>query len=394
MASSNLQNEFTRKNQTVLQRPPCHRPKYRPRKKLKSAQQSMFNRSSAWLKPLLIVRNPNFRWRWYGQGPMQPFAIICRGLQVNTERGIITWCIWICMVHCGACLQAGIVDFSKVGCVFTSFNSPPVATLSFAPKGQGNKMDFVPTRKVASLLADHGVRIVVSNACGSANASEKGLDANMAKIFLESGISNVGAMQSEVMSGAATLFNTQFYPSFVEKGSSFSLAMREAHRELCKNPMRSARFGMEIPLRDWTVPVAYTSDVNSIIRVPPLPQLPTSPPTFSSLHCSPRLPPLALIPNSTLLAVGETCSPSRKIGRVQTFDHPWMAGGGWQNCPSTPPRSCVESNFCIRSKGYLRRLRTITTTSVCPRIHQKSEKELNVSQCPEPFSELHRSFVE
>ena len=72
-------------------------------------------------------------------------------------------------------------------------------------------MDFVPARKVASLLADHGVRIVVSNACRSAYASEKGLDANMAKIFLEEGISNVGAMQSEVVNGVATLFNTQFY---------------------------------------------------------------------------------------------------------------------------------------------------------------------------------------
>ena len=37
-------------------------------------------------------------------------------------------------------------------------------------------MDFVPARKVASLLADHGVQVVVSNACRSANAFEKGLD--------------------------------------------------------------------------------------------------------------------------------------------------------------------------------------------------------------------------
>ena len=109
----------------------------------------------------------------------------------------------------------------------------------------------MPVRKVASLLADHGVRIVVSNACRSANTSENGPDANMAKMFLEEGISNaVGAMQSEVMSGAATLFNTQFYRSFMEKGSSFSLAVHEARRELCKNPTHSARFGMEIPLQD------------------------------------------------------------------------------------------------------------------------------------------------
>ena len=69
------------------------------------------------------------------------------------------------MVHCGACLQGGIVYFLKIGRVFTSFNSPPIATLSFAPKGQGNKMDFVPAQKVACLLADHSVRIIVSNAC-------------------------------------------------------------------------------------------------------------------------------------------------------------------------------------------------------------------------------------
>jgi len=41
--------------------------------------------------------------------------------------------------------------------------------------------------------------------------------------------------------------------SFVAKGLSFSVAMCKACCELCKNPMRSAQFGMEIPLQDWTV---------------------------------------------------------------------------------------------------------------------------------------------
>ena len=105
---------------------------------------------------------------------------------------------------------------------------------------------------------------------------------------------------------------------------------------------------------------------------PPLPQ--------HSLQCSSRSPPLALIPNSTLLAVGDVLAIKKDLVESRLLIIHGQAGVG----KTALLRHLVESN-CIRSKGYLRRFRTITTTSVCPRIHRKKEREGTQRFLPRTF---------
>ena len=143
-----------------------------------------------------------------------------------------------------------------------------MAGLLFASKTHGGKLDFVPARRIAKLVQQHDIRLVVSNGCRSASTHVHDVEANLATVMLEEGITNVLAMQTEFMSGAAKLFIIQFYRSFLQQGVSFSRAVRDAREHLQHNPVRSARFGLEVPLQDWIVPVAYLTDVDLEIAPP------------------------------------------------------------------------------------------------------------------------------
>ena len=106
-------------------------------------------------------------------------------------------------------------------------------------------MDFIPAGKVAILLCDHGIPLVVSNACQSTNARTAGADANLAWVFIEEGISNIAAMQADMMSGSAASFSANFYRSFLQMGLSFSEAVQAAREELRRDEIQSARFRLE-----------------------------------------------------------------------------------------------------------------------------------------------------
>ena len=83
--------------------------------------------------------------------------------------------------------------------------------------------------------------------------------------MLEAGITNVLAMQTEFMSGAAKFFIMQFYRSFLQHGVSFSRAVRDTRK---RNQTRSGRFGLTVPLQDWILPLAYLTDADSKIVSP------------------------------------------------------------------------------------------------------------------------------
>jgi len=143
-----------------------------------------------------------------------------------------------------------------------------VAGLFFASKTQDSKLDFVPARRIGKVVQEHGIRLIVSNGCRSASTDVHDVEANLAAVMLEEGITNVLAMQTEFMSGAAKLFIIQFYHSFLQQGKSFSRAVRDARKYLQCNQTRSARFGLEVTLQDWIVPVAYLTDADLKIAPP------------------------------------------------------------------------------------------------------------------------------
>ncbi|KAF2842361.1 hypothetical protein M501DRAFT_988587 [Patellaria atrata CBS 101060] len=119
--------------------------------------------------------------------------------------------------------------------------------------------------KVGKILKRHSVPLVVLNACESARAN-CGDDANIAKIFEQEGVQKVLAMSFKISSSAANLFLSKFYNEFLITGTSFSRAAAEARSFLRTFSIRQARFGLELPLKDWFVPVIYGSDHDVVIR--------------------------------------------------------------------------------------------------------------------------------
>ncbi|TFK68822.1 hypothetical protein BDN72DRAFT_649370 [Pluteus cervinus] len=159
----------------------------------------------------------------------------------------------------------------------------PTAGLLFASKTFGRAMDFVPTKKIVTLLHEHGIELVVLNACESANP-RSGDSANLAKALLDEGVYNVVAMQCKVMSGAAMLFSSRFYQKFLQERLPFSEAVSEAQMWLSEHTQRSAKYGLEVSLQDWIVPVVYVKDKDAqIIDHSSLnPKTPPTPPDLLS----------------------------------------------------------------------------------------------------------------
>ncbi|KAJ1323897.1 AAA family ATPase [Microdochium nivale] len=138
----------------------------------------------------------------------------------------------------------------------------------------------VQGRRVASLLAAHGVTFAVLNACNSASAASvasvprsrqnrRGLiaaaaaaaEANLARVLVEhsGGVSHVFAMSYRLQISAVESVTTAFYAALLRDGLSFARSAAAARRAMRNDPARVARFGLEVPLMDWIVPVVYTS---------------------------------------------------------------------------------------------------------------------------------------
>lgn len=90
---------------------------------------------------------------------------------------------------------------------------------------------------VGKLLADHGIPSAVINACESARAN-RGIGANLSRIFARQGVSNTLAMSYKFSSSAAVLFHTKFYECLLVETLPFSEAARHARKTLRDNQER------------------------------------------------------------------------------------------------------------------------------------------------------------
>ncbi|KAF5855440.1 hypothetical protein ETB97_009217 [Aspergillus alliaceus] len=123
--------------------------------------------------------------------------------------------------------------------------------------GDSNKTRPVLALKVATVLRQYDIPLVILNACNSA-AAYFGDDANIAGVLQKKGgVRNVLAMSFRISSATAELFLTRFYFFFLIGGLTLSASSREARRSLRLNTLRPARFGLERELLDAFVPVLY-----------------------------------------------------------------------------------------------------------------------------------------
>ena len=123
---------------------------------------------------------------------------------------------------------------------------------------------------VANLLAGYGVSTVVLNACESARAN-KGIRANLSRIFARKGISNIFAMSYSFSASAAILALNEFFDAFIVNTVPFSEAACYARRKLREVKEREGIDNRQLDIReDWWVPVVYSNhkDVQITIHQP------------------------------------------------------------------------------------------------------------------------------
>ena len=114
--------------------------------------------------------------------------------------------------------------------------------------------DYVPAGKVAAVLQDARVPLVVLNACQS-GAMGKQVEAAVATRLLRAGAASVVAMAYSVYSVAAAEFMTAFYESLFA-GDPVSAAVTAGLRRLFEHDQRPSLKG-DLALADWMVPVHY-----------------------------------------------------------------------------------------------------------------------------------------
>ena len=135
---------------------------------------------------------------------------------------------------------------------------PPMMTgpgeglLAFEQPGGGN--DDVTASKIAAVLAEGRVPVVVLNACQS-GAVGKELEASVATALLKAGCAAVVAMAYSVYAVAAAEFMAAFYESLFA-GASVGQAVGAGRRRLFGHDGRPSPKG-DMPLADWLVPVHY-----------------------------------------------------------------------------------------------------------------------------------------
>ena len=147
-----------------------------------------------------------------------------------------------------------------IGSRAAMMGSPGEGLLAFEKPGGGG--DPVGASKVAAVLAEGRVPVVVLNACQS-GAVGKELEASVATALLKAGCAAVVAMAYSVYAVAAAEFMAAFYESLFT-GAGVGQAVTAGRRRLFEHDERPSPRG-EMPLADWLVPVHY---LRSEVRFP------------------------------------------------------------------------------------------------------------------------------
>jgi tetratricopeptide (TPR) repeat protein/GTPase SAR1 family protein len=122
---------------------------------------------------------------------------------------------------------------------------------------QSGGADEIPADKLAALLRQYQIPIMVLNACQSAMADGDANDifACVAASLIRAGIRSVVAMQYSLYVGGARVFVPEFYKRLFE-ASSVTEAIQQGRRAMYLRQERICLTGFE-KLEDWLVPVLY-----------------------------------------------------------------------------------------------------------------------------------------
>jgi hypothetical protein len=125
------------------------------------------------------------------------------------------------------------------------------------------RRDLIKAEMVAQLLKQHGIQSAVINACNSANPKTDA--ANLAKLLIEHGLTNVVAMSFKLATSAAEIFFDTFYKTLLSDAPNFPNAVAAGREALRLNPQRRANYGLRVHVHDWLVPVLYTNSADDSV---------------------------------------------------------------------------------------------------------------------------------
>jgi len=121
--------------------------------------------------------------------------------------------------------------------------------------GDDNTPHAVEANDIKDLLSQHGIPLVVLNACQSAkHKAEQG--SSLGSLLMQAGIQGVLAMAYSVTVSAAALYVKTLYQQLLQH-NDFNAAARRARFELFNDKQRNAYFNYRIELEDWLLPVVY-----------------------------------------------------------------------------------------------------------------------------------------
>ncbi|HMT94674.1 CHAT domain-containing protein [uncultured Thiothrix sp.] len=118
------------------------------------------------------------------------------------------------------------------------------------------RMDLVHADKLAALLRDYRIPLVVLEACQSAQSDKNPTD-SVAASLLQQGISSVVAMTHSVLVVTAQQFVEPFYQALAQ-GERVASAMLKGQSALMRRTFRFAQPSVgDVHLQDWFVPILY-----------------------------------------------------------------------------------------------------------------------------------------
>lgn len=118
------------------------------------------------------------------------------------------------------------------------------------------RMELVHADKLAALLRDYRIPLVVLEACQSAQSDKNPTD-SVAASLLQQGISSVVAMTHSVLVVTAQQFVEPFYQALAQ-GERVASAMLQGQSSLMRNTFRFAQPSVgDVHLQDWFVPILY-----------------------------------------------------------------------------------------------------------------------------------------
>ncbi len=123
-------------------------------------------------------------------------------------------------------------------------------------------LDSVKAQDLAQVLQESGIRVVILNACQSAQGAEDDAFSSVAARLLRSGIDAVIAMSASILVTSATRYVEAFYRALVA-AFSVPMAQERARQALYDDPHRGPKRryrdeeGISVKLYDWWLPHFY-----------------------------------------------------------------------------------------------------------------------------------------